>query len=118
MLFVLKLYHKPDVFFGSESGESLFHFVGGFVGESEGGNLRRTDALVEQGGNAMGNDAGLSLPGPARTRSGPSTNCTACRCGSFKPSSKCLGIFFTPTIIAYRKRNRKIANQSPPHKQG
>ena len=56
----------PDVLFGCEFGESVFHDLGGFVGKSEGGNLRRTDALMEQSGNAMGNDACFSATGTGK----------------------------------------------------
>jgi hypothetical protein len=60
----------PDVSVGSEDGESFFHFLGGFVGESESGDLGGTDSLMEQGGNAMGNDASFSAAGTGEDEEG------------------------------------------------
>jgi hypothetical protein len=43
-----------------ERGKPFFHHIGGFIGKSQSGNLRRINSLVEQSGNAVGHDASFS----------------------------------------------------------
>ena len=49
------------------------------------------------------------LPGPASTRNGPSTNRTACCCGSFKPSRRCEGILCFTEGYYRRKSGAALA---------
>ena len=97
----------PDVFFGCEDGESFFHFLGGFVGECQSGNLRRIDTLMQQSGNAMGNDAGFSAAGTGKDKEGTFDESHGLLLGfveSFEEVSGDFG-FFHAIIITHKSRN-------------
>ena len=62
---------QPDPHPRRELGHAPLHLVGRLVGEGEGQNLRRPDAVREQVGDAVGDDAGLAAARPGEHQQRP-----------------------------------------------
>ena len=56
----------PDPAVGHEGLDPLPHLAGGLVGEGDGQDVVRLDALLQQVGDAAGDDAGLAAAGPGQ----------------------------------------------------
>ena len=84
-----------------QSADPLLHLVGGLVGERDGQDLERRDALApDQVGDAVGEHPGLARARAGDDQQRPAVWVTASRCAGFSPSSRssdgsAAGISFT-----------------------
>ena len=71
----------PDRLAGGQSLDALPHFVGGLVGERQGQDLPGRDAVVQELGDAMGDDPGFSAARPGQDRAAPPRDVRPLRVG-------------------------------------
>jgi hypothetical protein len=65
--------------------DALAHFAGGFIGEGDGEDGVGSDVfLLDEPGDAMGDDASFTGAGAGEDEQGPSAASTAARCSGLR----------------------------------